>query len=80
MKLFVKIDTNGNGSLCLEEFENAFQDFQDKLTLKKRFNKEDVQNLFKAIDANNNGVIDYSGINNLWSNFTEYFRIHSHIC
>jgi calcium-dependent protein kinase len=59
-KLFVMIDTNGNGTLSLEEFENAFDEFQQKLQLNKQFTKEEVVNLFKAIDANNNGVIDYS--------------------
>jgi len=59
-KLFVLIDTNGNGTLSLEEFESAFDEFQQKLQLNKKFSKEEVMNLFKAIDANNNNVIDYS--------------------
>jgi len=59
-KLFVVIDTNGNGTLSFEEFENAFSEFQQKLNLTQKFTKEDVVNLFKAIDANGNGVIDYS--------------------
>ena len=45
----------------MSEFEGAFQDFQEKLALKKRFTSDDVAKLFKAIDANNNDVIDYSG-------------------
>jgi len=59
-KLFVMIDTNGNGTLSFDEFQNAFSEFQKKLNLDQKFTKEDVVNLFKAIDANNNGVIDYS--------------------
>jgi calcium-dependent protein kinase len=58
--LFVKIDKNGNGTLSLEEFTNAFGEFQQKIGIKQKLSNEEIEKLFKAIDANNNGVIDYS--------------------
>jgi calcium-dependent protein kinase len=60
-QLFVKMDTNGNGSLSFEEFRESFEEFQkNAVHLKKKLEKESIEKLFKSIDANENGVIDYS--------------------
>jgi len=59
-QLFVKIDKNGNGTLSLEEFTNAFSEFQSQIGITKKLTTEEIKKLFLAIDANQNGVIDYS--------------------
>jgi len=59
-QLFVKIDKNGNGTLSLEEFTNAFGEFQLRIGINNKLTDKEIEKLFNAIDANRNGVIDYT--------------------
>lgn len=40
----------------------AFEEFQEVVNIKKKFSLEEITKLFNAVDANNNGQIDYSGM------------------
>jgi len=60
-QLFVKMDTNGNGSLSFDEFKESFEEFQkNAIYIRKKLDSESIEKLFQSIDANDNGVIDYS--------------------
>jgi len=39
----------------------AFSEFQSQIGITKKLTTEEIKKLFLAIDANQNGVIDYSG-------------------
>jgi len=42
-------------------FSIAFSDFQTQIGITKKLTNDEIKKLFLAIDANHNGVIDYSG-------------------
>ena len=50
---FKIMDDNGSGTLDIHEFRKGIRDFQIGIE------GQDVDNLFKAFDLNNNGDIDY---------------------
>lgn len=52
--LFTAVDTSGDGSISLEEFENCFKNFNIKN------DNLDIKDLFNQIDINKNGFIDYT--------------------
>jgi calcium-dependent protein kinase len=68
--LFVKMDRNGNGTLSLEEFQEAFSEVQTKLGINTHMKRDEVEKLFTCIDANSNGVIDYT---EFLAVFTEHY-------
>jgi len=55
----------------------AFDEFQKTAKIKKKLDDNELKRLFKTIDANGNGVIDYSG-----KNIDLYLivRILGHLC
>ena len=82
------MDKNGNGTLSFDEFRDsnkwdikslliAFDEFQKTAKIKKKLDDNELKRLFKTIDANGNGVIDYSG-----KNIDLYLivRILGHLC
>lgn len=52
-QIFRKFDTDGNESLCLNEFTRGCQDFGVNM------NQEDLRLLFNAFDRNGDGVLQY---------------------
>ena len=53
-KLFIQTDSNGDGKITKEEFEQALIKYGFKFT------PADFSNLMNKLDANNNGFIDYT--------------------
>jgi len=58
-KVFVKLDTDGNGLLNQKEFETGFSEILNKLPEKEKA-KINVARLFESLDLNRSGMIDYS--------------------
>jgi len=56
----VKLDKNGDGFLVLDEFKYVFEEIAQKTKVETYVKEGDVQALFKALDINNSGKIDYS--------------------
>ncbi len=57
-EIFQSIDKNGDGSLSIDELKNGL----DLINKKKNLNmsEEELCNIFKAIDLDSNGVINYN--------------------
>lgn len=53
-EVFVSIDKDGNGTISRSEFDSAF----DRMT--RKLDKSDMDNLWKVLDMNHNGKIDYT--------------------
>lgn len=54
-KVFIELDTNGNGTLSKEELYNGY-----KRIFGDAFSPEEVDELFKKADTDESGQIDYS--------------------
>jgi len=52
-QLFSDMDTNGDGTVSVQEFSNALRN------LELRFSKLEMRKIIAAIDANSSGMIDY---------------------
>jgi calcium-dependent protein kinase len=53
-QLFIMIDTNGDGRITSDEFQNAIQRYGIDYT------SQQMQDLIYMLDTNNNGYIDYT--------------------
>lgn len=53
--IFQKIDTNGDGKLSHEEIKNGYQ-----LIFGDDLNEDQVMDMFRAVDIDNSGFIEYS--------------------
>jgi Ca2+-binding EF-hand superfamily protein len=53
-KIFISCDKNGDGRINIDEFGRALLTFGVEYTL------EEIKDLMNRLDANNNGVIDYT--------------------
>lgn len=61
--IFHEVDRNGNGTIDVIEFGNAYKEFVDKSMAvmdDDESREEDIQRLFRALDADNTGTISYS--------------------
>jgi len=56
--MFQSIDSNGNGSISIEEFKTGVETFIKKNNIK--IVVDELDNYFKAIDLDKNGVITYN--------------------
>jgi Ca2+-binding EF-hand superfamily protein len=56
-EIFSKMDKDKNGVLTHEEVRNGYQELYGEI-----YNEEEVTNLIKNVDINQNGLIDYAGI------------------
>ena len=54
--MFRDIDKNNDGTICREEFRQAYVFFGEKTYLLD----DEIDQIFDMIDTNNNGLIDYS--------------------
>jgi calcium-dependent protein kinase len=53
-KLFIQIDSNGDGRISTDEFQKALTTYGMKYTI------EEIKELMNKLDTNNNGFIDYT--------------------
>ena len=58
-RMFLKIDTNKNGTICSKEFKTFFDDDANDTDLKDHLERLHAGYLFDMIDQNNNGLIEY---------------------
>lgn len=58
-RMFLKIDTNKNGTICSKEFKTFFDADANNIDLKDQLEKLHAGYLFDMIDQNNNGRIEY---------------------
>ena len=60
--IFHEVDRNGNGTIDMIEFGNAYKEFFDRsvTVVDGESREEDIQRLFRALDADNTGTISYS--------------------
>ena len=54
-KVFKAFDKNGDGKLSMEEVKEGYLEHYGKI-----MSDEEVENMFKAVDTDNSGFIDYS--------------------
>ncbi len=57
LKIFEKLDLNGDGKLNKEELKLGFQNTMDAMEAEK-----EVDRIMNEVDTNRSGEIDYSGI------------------
>ncbi|EGR28131.1 hypothetical protein IMG5_182680 [Ichthyophthirius multifiliis] len=57
-KIFLKIDTNGNGMISEEELLLGIQQFKRELNIE--INDDQAKRIFQAMDFDNSGQIDYT--------------------
>ena len=55
-EMFVKLDTDSNGYLSLQELEAGMQDIAAIFHMEK----PDVRDMLRAADVNGDGLIDYT--------------------
>lgn len=53
-KIFIQIDTNGDGRIDVNEFHHALQN------IGVNFTKDEERALMSNLDTNNNGYVDYT--------------------
>lgn len=58
--MFVKLDRNGDGFLSAEEFVEVFLNLNQGSKIKINLEEDYVTQLFKSLDLDNNGMIDYT--------------------
>ena len=54
-RVFKAFDKNGDGKLSMEEVKSGYMDHYGRV-----MSDEDVEMMFKAVDSDNSGFIDYS--------------------
>jgi calcium-dependent protein kinase len=59
-KVFIGLDSNGDGTLTVDELKDGFSQVINKSDKKIALNKDDIETALKIVDSNNNNVIDYS--------------------
>lgn len=57
-KIFLKLDENGNGMISKDEMKVGLDYLRKEVNLK--LTKDDIDQIFSAMDFDNSGYIDYS--------------------